>query len=661
MPTISLIMRKAPSSFLGPNQKEKKKWHDDVTKSSRSQLPVGSSKFAAPFPWTEVRSHTAAFLKSKHQSPAEQDSTLCKLISSHPNGIVGLAACARHLTLQTLQRILEGYVQSDGFENHEQYLQAFVAAAHDNYDKFALSDEDWARFLLSMIRSGRSRIPHLSNLRQLFKKWTKKLPLHTHLHEILVAVTRSLCKKLNTALDACVAAEKYDWVTAGHLSIAFVDLKDRQATSNAELGEILEVEIPSWRCWASWDPDHKRLEQWDSKALVWPLRPLWKLQGPNFDFEKQSHPAAWSRTISEGRLVHWLEGNSFTVGPGLLTMSAQEDFVTFMHALFSTADLVIKSSEVGRGFFAHLCQDPIGLDHHSLRLWGLANSTFIPKAPHFLSVLIGKPPKDFQPGCAATRMGLSILSLPSNKDLRIYLETPMLKFVQISISKLRTVFLDNLQTDPKWLPHAISLYEFYQTVADNKWLADSYFATSGVSQFKLSTMSNLRALSQLHRTLGHQLQTQPELRWCLLTYIANEVADRESTHEGASLIRELHLLYLVNDQTAREVGILMSAMKFLSVQTRTECIGDLKRMEQRHLRLLLECLSEKNFTGAGGACMTLACVVATVAHDSKTADAWRIFIRELLAKHGLSPEHFPDQPAFTACGFKSYREWIWNL
>ncbi|KAK4495013.1 hypothetical protein PRZ48_013340 [Zasmidium cellare] len=632
-------------------------WHKQVDETAKGLRPVSPQDDAFfLFPWAQLRLHTDEFLRKSKIPVVEHDVVLVGLITSHTDKVVALAACAHALSEPAVTEVLAAFSNRD--DQIEDYLQAFVAASHGKTRGFIADDVAWAKILLTVRRAASSNEPSPTALDALFSRSTKAPPpVDPTLRHKVPHVVRPLLQTLNIALVNWQKLQ--DWTSALPIQNVLSKIDDSVHGTSPFLEELLQTEIPTWRHWAAWRPNASRLAPWQPMSKDW-LRPLWKLLGPDFDFVDGVHVSTLSRIMLDGRLIIWLQESGITPGPGLLINDTHDAQTAFINRLFDIVDVVCAEGGLAATFFWHLwLDDQLGLDQHTLDLWGLAQKSLFTRAPLFLQgVLQGGPGRDDP--ASTLSVGLCALDNAAYESLRRYLHADILHFIVEAANNLKSAFLTDLQADNDWFLSASAVVGLRSTLAKFSWLGKVESDDLDLSPDGVISMPNLASLQELHQVLQWPDDClEPVAR----AYISNVVLGLEhGEDEGLALIEELLWLWQrPKYRSHRSAALALAHLRDLPASQRAQCVRHMHFFNERQVKKLEDAITGLKYKSTAMCHCVVRLAAKAVRRKPMAKASWAALTRYVLETYSISPRYAVADRLLTNCSFKKYRNWVRNL
>lgn len=259
------------------------------------------------FPYIGLQNHTGYYLKKKCKNPQDVDERLTTLINGHAFKGTAIAACAAHMSSQSLRGLLSGRlrVEPGVYFGLFPYLQSLIAANHE--DKAAVSDLDaqWARELLvhsvatTSHESPRQKLERIVSLTS--NGWDTRLLLYDHAQ----ILAQNMCVDFATRLETL--RDESRWMEAWTATKWLTQLSFEFSSGSSAL---LDQYIPYWRAWAAWQPNIHRLRKWENASLNsrHRLHNFLRLEGP--DIASSKYSTLQESLIARGShlpqaMLHW--------------------------------------------------------------------------------------------------------------------------------------------------------------------------------------------------------------------------------------------------------------------------------------------------------------------------------------------------------------------
>lgn len=648
------LFHKISSLSLFDKKPTAETWHKQIDETANGVKPVaanGDTCAFVLFPRAQLRLHTDNFLRKNKIPEAEYDGVLTGMINEHADKVTAFAACAHALSELAVADVLTAFSRQE--HGPEDFLQAFVAASHDNDHDMA-----WAITLVRVHTAATTsgRLEEALHFLYIHSCMTL-LPTNSTLRAKLPDIVKLLLRKIAAALNEC--RKQQDWMAAVPIQRVISMIDEGINGRSAFLEELLQVEVPFWRHWASWQPDTNRLKSWQPKSQDW-LRPLWKLIGPNFEFIDGVHVSTLSRLILDKRLIPWLEQNGVTIGPGLLVNDTPDAQTAFTARLFAVLDFVCAEGGLAETFFLHLwLDDRLGLDEHTLDLWESARMSLFTRAPVFLQgVLQGG--SDRGDPTSTLSLGLSALDHVAFKDLRTYLDKDIRHFITEAYSNLSSSFLTELQAENDWFLTASAVAQVRSTLAKFLWLSDMESEVLHLLPASLITLTSLSALQELHQAIEWPDDVlEPLTRAYIGKVVLGQPCGEDS---GLTIINELHNLWKRPDlRSFRSCSLKLAQIPQIPAAHQAICIQDLHTFSDTQVKKLEDTMLGLKYKPADMCHCVVRLGAKAVRRTPAHRSSWASLVRHVLETYNISPRYAVSDRLLTTYGFAKYRSWVQNL
>lgn len=256
------------------------RWHRQVSTTAANHFPLMLDNHINPlYPWEQLREHTNLLLQKEGSLTLEQkDNILASLIRKHDAKYVALAACGHYLSTQTLIQLLRNELlvsaQKSDRNDLTSYLKMILIASHVN-SGISAWEVQCARLLLSA--GCTSPVQSLvASIQVLLAGRPTESLLYLH---VLKLARKAL---VIFVADLKLLEINYKW-TRALSAVQWLSMFASNVVPKKVLALLCDV-FPSWRAWALWQPDMKRILSWDSFTDVQKaaLGKILTLEGPDF-------------------------------------------------------------------------------------------------------------------------------------------------------------------------------------------------------------------------------------------------------------------------------------------------------------------------------------------------------------------------------------------
>ena len=476
-------------------------------------------------------------------------------------------------------------------------------------------------------------------------------------------LTQRFCEQVENGLSPFNALFRMNSVTQAPMlsAIRYKEVLLRLKPATAGLEEILDSTVNSWRGWAVWNPNKRRLEDLAKSPSGSSLGALMGLEGPDLGSNGGNHESMWQALVRKGELLAWLESKGFDLGAGLITGDSEQLLMTFIHTLLDCAVVALREGSVELLEFL-VGRD--GLDLQTLRAWQAAVSLL---QPHFIALLIQKSAQYRKGDVETVTEGLNALALETylTQSGRVAFQIECGSCVQTASDKSADEFRMSFATGSEWKTYARQLWKLRRVVASSGWLHSTLDpAFVGVC----GSQESERRLTSLFE-LQEDIKTNDDNRWesdlqnSIDAYIYSFVLNGTYNKDNAiGIPHVLHGIWTCNFQpTTRRPMLWIASLDILDPEHRIVCIRRLQITSGALPWQLLQSFVSLSQGKASGL-MELTRIIERLTFGHTTSDlsdkvAWQSLVLSLIGHYGYCINHAD----FLSFGFTNYRLWIERL
>lgn len=491
-------------------------WHKSVRTTAADKQPVvvhGQLPHPNPsFPWYHLKEHTDAyFRKKKNLTPEQIEQRLVQFITRNADRIdIAIAACGHKMNHRTLRGLLLTEFNVGPGKNLSMtcYLQAVIAANRVNPQSVTDHEAQGAQSLIAAAVLGSVSVSRylLELIEILIAGVPLEFLLYTHIHALAHKACLDYVGQLQGLINVGQLQRAYSassWLS----SLAQRNFKIAPENFGAE--QLLDSAFPTWKSWAAWKPNQKRLLHWEqftSTERV-ALKDLLALEGPDC--------VGREGTMREGIRFGTLNLSQPVVSFGNLTFERclGPDIKGSIDRLLGSVDA---ASMAGPNDVALLISQCAGktITYESLRLLEVVKTVSDPSLTSLLLSFYGVNNEPRTLRLAAAMRILPILAQDQGHPLRKIL-TPNLV---ILVNENLKIMQDNLQaqlTEENALDDIeITLQDFGRELLESAWflpLLDQNFRSlleDWPSKGEITSLHKLRATVQSESQASKLLLTK---------------------------------------------------------------------------------------------------------------------------------------------------------
>jgi hypothetical protein len=619
------------------------RWHQEIEITTTSYRTLSTGPEQPPyFPLIKLQEHTNTYLRRVGRSTAsEQDAILTALVGEHQDKDVAITACAHALSPHCLRHLLRAELSAGvhGRLSTSPYLKTLVAAHHTNPRAVEDLEAQCAQILINLQFTDVLTVgEHLRKFATCMQEISiMRVPNDLLPPGVFGSIVRKACQVLSGQLQNMKVQSGWE---QARKATSFLSHLSGAARS---MEELLDSYFPSWRIWALWRPDIKRLEVWErlTPEHRQDLGDILALEGPDF-------VGCGKPTLREALLPQGDDHSGFSISHGRLHLilesgsvkDAQQLLCRLINILCTTCTISSSSTAL----FTYLCVHN-SIDTRALQILEYVNETRDYSLSKAILDMFTAPANSVRmSGLLGT---LAVVNGVHHQALRDMLSLKIISTTEEVMRGLQDKFYQHLHSGRNVETAIMNLHNFGKSLQDAKWLQPSL---SERLQFLLRhwpSAGDMKGLLNI-RSEAKRGAVDTNVTKMIDTYCMSYLAGRQNIDdETRSMIEGLIRVWQQPpDRQRREIAMAIAERSTVDPSVRRRCLFELSSMPDRFVREASKVVSRDS----DEACIKFARVLAIpTLLSAEEVGCWRDFLRFMIEERSSTPRLHICNLSYSGC------------